>query len=62
MLCRFDAVMHFAGLKAVGESVQKPLMYYDNNVVGTLALLEVMDAHGCKKVIWCVLFCTEWQF
>ncbi|XP_024996323.1 UDP-glucose 4-epimerase GEPI48-like [Cynara cardunculus var. scolymus] len=49
---KFDAVMHFAGLKAVGESVQKPLMYYDNNVVGTLALLEVMDAHGCKKIVF----------
>ena len=47
---RFDAVIHFAGLKAVGESVEKPLMYYDNNVVGTLTLLEVMNTHGCKKV------------
>lgn len=47
---RFDAVVHFAGLKAVGESVQKPLLYYDNNVIGTINLLEVMSAHGCKKV------------
>jgi UDP-glucose 4-epimerase len=47
---RFDAVIHFAGLKAVGESVQKPLLYYDHNVVGTINLLEVMAAHGCKKV------------
>ena len=37
-----DSVIHFAGLKAVGESVEKPLEYYDNNVVGTLRLLEVM--------------------
>ena len=47
---RFEAVIHFAGLKAVGESVQKPLLYYDNNLVGTITLLEVMAAHGCKKV------------
>lgn len=49
---KFDAVIHFAGLKAVGESVQKPLMYYDNNVVGTLILLEVMNAHNCKKIVF----------
>lgn len=49
---RFDAVIHFAGLKAVGESVQKPLLYYDNNLVGTITLLEVMAAHGCKKVFF----------
>ena len=49
--CRFDAVIHFAGLKAVGESVQKPLLYYDNNLIGTIVLLEVMAAYGCKKVI-----------
>ena len=49
-LCRFDAVIHFAGLKAVGESVQKPLLYYNNNLIGTITLLEVMAAHGCKKV------------
>jgi UDP-glucose 4-epimerase len=47
---RFDAVIHFAGLKAVGESVQKPLLYYDNNLIGTIVLFEVMAAHGCKKV------------
>ncbi|XP_076953202.1 UDP-glucose 4-epimerase GEPI48-like [Bidens hawaiensis] len=66
---KFDAVIHFAGLKAVGESVQKPLMYYDNNVVGTLTLLEVMETHGCKKIVFSssatvygwpkVLPCTE---
>lgn len=43
-------MIHFAGLKAVGESVQKPLLYYDNNLMGTITLLEVMAAHGCKKV------------
>lgn len=48
--CRFDAVIHFAGLKAVGESVQKPLLYYNNNLIGTITLLEVMASHGCKKV------------
>ena len=48
----FDAVIHFAGLKAVGESVQKPIEYYDNNLYGTLVLLEVMRAHGVKKIVF----------
>ncbi|MCL7038508.1 hypothetical protein MKW94_022265, partial [Papaver nudicaule] len=48
----FEAVIHFAGLKAVGESVQKPLRYYDNNIIGTIYLLEVMGAHGCKKLVF----------
>ncbi len=48
----FDCVIHFAGLKAVGESVAKPLEYYDNNLTGTLVLLEVMRAHGCKNLIF----------
>jgi UDP-glucose 4-epimerase len=43
---RFDSVIHFAGLKAVGESVQKPLQYYDNNVSGSLALVECMFEAG----------------
>lgn len=47
-----DAVIHFAGLKAVGESVEKPLEYYDNNVVGTLRLLEVMKEFECKKLVF----------
>jgi len=47
-----DSVMHFAGLKAVGESVNKPLMYYDNNVIGTVILLEVMAKHGCKNIVF----------
>ena len=50
-ICRFDAVIHFAGLKAVGESVHKPLLYYKNNIIGTITLLEVMASHGCKKVL-----------
>ncbi|XP_058778336.1 UDP-glucose 4-epimerase GEPI48-like [Vicia villosa] len=49
---KFDAVIHFAGLKAVGESVQKPLLYYNNNLIGTITLLEVMAAHGCKKLVF----------
>lgn len=49
---KFDAVIHFAGLKAVGESVQKPLLYYDNNINGTVTLLEVMAAHGCKRLVF----------
>jgi len=47
-----DSVIHFAGLKAVGESVQKPLEYYDNNMHGTVALCEVMQKNGCKKIIF----------
>ena len=48
----FDAVIHFAGLKAVGESVTKPWEYYDNNITGTLTLLDVMRQHGCKNIIF----------
>ncbi len=46
------AVIHFAGLKAVGESVQKPLLYYRNNIDSTLSLLEVMNKHNCKKIVF----------
>lgn len=45
-------VIHFAGLKAVGESVGKPLEYYSNNITGTLTLLDVMRKHNCKKIIF----------
>lgn len=48
----FDACIHFAGLKAVGESVAKPLEYYENNIAGTLVLLDVMRQHGCKNIIF----------
>ena len=48
----FDAVIHFAGLKAVGESVQKPIEYYDNNLYGILVLLETMKAHNVKKLVF----------
>ena len=47
-----DAVIHFAGLKAVGESVQKPLEYYSNNVQGTLCLCEAMRDHNVKKIVF----------
>ncbi|ENC6730789.1 UDP-glucose 4-epimerase GalE [Vibrio navarrensis] len=47
-----DGVIHFAGLKAVGESVEKPLMYYDNNVSGTLNLVREMDKAGVKSLIF----------
>jgi UDP-glucose 4-epimerase len=49
---KFDAVIHFAGLKAVGESVEKPLLYYNNNIVGTVTLLEVMAQYGCKNLVF----------
>ncbi len=47
-----DCVIHFAGLKAVGESVEKPLEYYDNNLGSTITLCEAMRAHGIKKIIF----------
>jgi UDP-glucose 4-epimerase len=47
-----DAVIHFAGLKAVGESVQAPLLYYHNNITGTLILCEVMQIYGVKKMVF----------
>jgi UDP-glucose 4-epimerase len=47
-----DAVVHFAGLKAVGESVAQPLRYYENNVVGTTVLLEAMNRHGVKRIVF----------
>ncbi len=48
----FDAVIHFAGYKAVGESVQKPLMYYENNLESTLHLCKVMSEFGCKRLVF----------
>lgn len=49
---KIDAVIHFAGYKAVGESVAKPLMYYRNNLDSTLTLLEVMEEFGVKKIVF----------
>ena len=49
---KIDAVIHFAGYKAVGESVAKPLMYYRNNIDSTLSLLEVMSEYGVKKIVF----------
>ncbi len=49
---RIDCVIHFAGLKAVGESCVKPIEYYDNNICGTLTLVDVMRNHGCKKIVF----------
>lgn len=50
--CKIDAVIHFAGLKAVGESVEQPLKYYDNNVNGSAVLCEVMAEYNCKSIIF----------
>lgn len=47
-----DSVIHFAGFKAVGESVEKPLMYYDNNIYGSIVLLETMQKHGCRRIVF----------
>ncbi len=49
---KIDAVIHFAGLKAVGESVEQPLKYYENNVHGTSVLCEVMAEYGCKSIVF----------
>lgn len=49
---KIDCVIHFAGLKAVGESVAKPLEYYKNNIQGTLCIVEAMRNHGCKNIIF----------
>lgn len=49
---KIDAVIHFAGLKAVGESVKKPLEYYHNNISGTLVLLDVMRKYNCKTIVF----------
>ena len=48
----FDAVIHFAGLKAVGESCRIPLRYYHNNITGTLNLLDIMNKHNVKKIVF----------
>lgn len=47
-----DSVIHFAGLKSVGESVSNPMKYYDNNIQGTINLLEVMEANNCKTIVF----------
>ena len=49
---KFDCCMHFAGLKAVGESVEKPLLYYQNNLDSTMVLAEMMGKYGCKNIIF----------
>lgn len=49
---RFDAVIHFAGLKSVGESVTQPIRYYDNNIHGSLVLFEAMEAAGVKTLVF----------
>lgn len=49
---KFDAVIHFAGMKAVSESVEKPLLYYENNIYGTINLLKAMNEVGVKKLLF----------
>ena len=49
---KFDSVIHFAGLKAVGESVEKPLMYYENNLISTINLLDLMKEYNVKKIVF----------
>lgn len=50
--CQFDAVIHFAALKAVGESVSQPLRYYDNNIAGSLVLFETMQKFGVRRLVF----------
>ena len=54
LFCKYkiDSVIHFAGLKSVSESVHKPIEYYDNNINGTLILLDVMKKYNCKKIVF----------
>ena len=57
-----DSVIHFAGLKAVGESVAKPIEYYYNNITGTLILCDVMRNHGVKNIVFsssCLLYTSR---
>ena len=49
---KIDAVIHFAGYKAVGESVEKPVMYYRNNIDSTLSLLEIMSEYDCNNFVF----------
>ena len=49
---KIDAVIHFAGLKAVGESSRLPLLYYENNIAGSVILFEVMEKFNCKKIVF----------
>lgn len=49
---KIDAVIHFAGLKSVPQSIKEPLNYYDNNIAGTVCLCRVMDKAGCKKLVF----------
>lgn len=57
----FAAVIHFAALKAVGESVAKPLSYYDNNITGTLTLLKCMQEAGLKRIVFKLLGYRVWR-
>lgn len=51
-LAPFRSCIHFAGLKAVGESVEKPLLYYNNNLMGTINLLNLLDKYGCRSIVF----------
>lgn len=55
---KFDGVIHFAGLKAVGESVTVPLRYYENNITGTINLLKAMNKYGVKKIVFSSSACV----
>jgi UDP-glucose 4-epimerase len=55
---KFDSVIHFAGLKAVGESVEKPLLYYDNNIVGSIILLKMMMRHKVNNFVFSSSCCV----
>ena len=54
----YDAVIHFAGLKAVGESTKKPLLYYENNIAGTLNLIKCMEKHGVNNLVFSSSACV----
>ena len=49
---KIESCIHFAGLKAVGESVREPIMYYDNNLINTISLVEIMNEFNVKKIVF----------
>lgn len=55
---KFDGVIHYAALKAVGDSVSKPLLYYRNNLTGALNLIDAMEATGCKTLVYSSSACV----
>lgn len=58
----FYSCIHFAGLKAVGESVAKPLLYYKNNILSTINLLELLDTYKCHSIVFSSSATVRWRW